>query len=103
MDQSYNTGAILWIKLFKFEEKLPQSGRIRNLIVKKFLWRDCQVIADIEKCGHGGQSAVIFNTVDIGRPLSDCQAHFACGNALFQPERRQTMAKPFLIHTLFLL
>ena len=63
------------VKLFQVSDHPAQGFRVVCIDIKKFLWRDVEVFADIEKVFHRGKVFPIFNAIDISRILSNRQAH----------------------------
>ena len=59
------------VKLFQVGNYPAQGFRVVCIDIKKFLWRDVEVFADIEKVFHRGKVFPIFNAIDISCILSN--------------------------------
>ena len=58
------------VQFFKFCYDLVYFYRGWIILVKKFLWGDLEILADIKKGLHGGEGLPVFDPVDIASVLA---------------------------------
>lgn len=72
--------------------------RILGTDIEKFLRRNGEKFADIEKVRHGRKRFSVFDGIDISRVLTDGETHVSCGNAFIHAKLDKAPGKVFLIH-----
>ena len=79
-----------------FHQFFGDAG-VFQLLVKKFLWMDAKIFANIEKSHHRGKHSLVFNAVDIVFTLSNRKAHVPRGNIFLATKFGKPFVKIFFV------
>lgn len=77
---------LLWRQFLEFLHEFFGDAGVFQLLVKKFLWMDAKIFANIEKDKHGRQHPLAFDSADIIFTLSYGKTHFSGRNSFLMPQ-----------------
>ena len=89
---------LLGIELFQLVNKCIHSIGGFLAEIKKFLWSNVEIFADVKEICHRRKGSTTFDCTNIAGILPDLEAHVSCRHTLLCAQLSKPLRKLFFVH-----